>query len=73
MANTLLNAVKDLRNDSLRDLVSVFAFAGETPAVATSPFQGNNYGYTSGGSINGLRTNIIDKISVSQQTLTQQM
>ena len=29
MANTLLNAVKDLRNDSLRDLVSASAFTGE--------------------------------------------
>ena len=38
MANTLLNAVKDLRNDSLRDLVSASAFTGEEEA-ATSSFQ----------------------------------
>ena len=30
MANTLLNAVKDLRNDSLREIVSESAFIGET-------------------------------------------
>ena len=50
MANTLLNAVKDLRNDSLRDLVSASAFTGETPPPESS-FPGSNYGYISGGTI----------------------
>jgi hypothetical protein len=62
MANTLLDAVKDLRNDSLRDLVSAAAFTGETSVAATSPFLGSNYGYTSGGSYSGA-TNVIEKFS----------
>jgi len=45
MANTLLNAVKDLRNDSLRDLVSASVFTGEI----ILGFQGSNYGHVSGG------------------------
>jgi len=62
MANTLLNAVKNLRNDSLREIVSVSAFTGETLA-AVSPFLGSNYGYTSGGSISGGSQNVIEKFS----------
>ena len=49
MANTLLNAVKDLRNDSLRDLVSASAFTGEKSSK--SSFPGSNYGYISGGKL----------------------
>ena len=48
MANTLLNAVKDLRNDSLREIVSASAFTGEI----ILGFQGSNYGYASGGGAN---------------------
>ena len=61
MANTLLNAVKDLRNDSLRDLVSASAFTGEEEA-ATSSFQGSNYGYISGGEPRG-RRNVVERFS----------
>ena len=62
MANTLLNAVKDLRNDSLRDLVSASAFTGEEEA-ATPSFQGSNYGYISGGGPAGPIENVVERFS----------
>jgi len=63
MANTLLNAAKDLRNDSLRELVSESAFTGETPAAAVQGFQGSNYGYLSGANPGGGALDRIDKYS----------
>ena len=60
MANTLLNAVKDLRNDSLRDLVSASAFTGE---IAASIFLGSNYGYISGGAPDAPNANVVERFS----------
>ena len=61
MANTLLNAVKDLRNYSLRDLVSESAFTGEI----VLGFQGSNYGYISGANPGGGALDTIDKYPFS--------
>jgi hypothetical protein len=59
MANTLLNAAKDLRNDSLRELVSQFAFIGEYVPY----FQGRNYGYASGGTSSTGQYDVIDRFA----------